>query len=154
MGVHESGLIGEDPTGTLSNLMPYMAQVAAGKFMHINVFGNDYLTPDGTGVRDYIHVMDLAEGHLSALNFLSTETGWHAINLGTGKGYSVLDMVKAFENVSGRHVPYRIGMRRSGDSARSWADATLAQRLMGWKATRSLDQMCVDAWRWQQRSMP
>lgn len=149
VGAHESGLIGEDPTGIPNNLMPYVAQVATGKLPHLNVFGDDYPTPDGTGVRDYIHVMDLAEGHLSALNFLSTETGWHAINLGTGQGYSVLEMVKAFESASGKPVPYKISSRRPGDIAACYAKAAKAARQLNWQAHRTLEDMCASGWRYQ-----
>jgi UDP-glucose 4-epimerase len=151
VGAHESGLIGEDPRGIPDNLMPYMAQVAAGKRDFLYVWGNDYPTPDGTGMRDYIHVCDLAEGHVAALDYLYREGGILTVNLGTGQGYSVLDMVKAFEDASGRAVPYRVGPRRTGDSAKCWGDPTLARHLMGWKSTRSIDQMCADMWRWQQR---
>lgn len=150
VGAHESGLIGEAPHGTPNNLMPYVAQVAAGQREFLNVWGNDYPTPDGTGVRDYIHVCDLAEGHVAALDYLNSEGGMLTVNLGTGQGYSVLEMVKAFEKASGSAVPCKIGLRRVGDSAKCWADPALAQRLMGWKASRGLDQMCADAWRWQQ----
>lgn len=154
VGAHESGLIGEDPQGIPNNLMPYMAQVAAGKRDFLNVWGNDYPTPDGTGVRDYIHVCDLAEGHVAALDYLHREGGMLTVNLGTGQGYSVLEMVKAFENVSGHAVPCKVGPRRTGDSAACWGDPTLARHLMGWKAIRSIDQMCADTWRWQQRATP
>lgn len=151
VGAHESGLIGEAPQGVPNNLMPYVAQVAAGQREFLNVWGDDYPTPDGTGVRDYIHVCDLAEGHVAALDYLNnSEGGMLTVNLGTGQGYSVLEMVKAFEKASGRAVPCKIGPRRVGDSAKCWADPALAQRLMGWKASRGLDQMCADAWRWQQ----
>jgi UDP-glucose 4-epimerase len=149
VGAHESGLIGEDPQGIPNNLMPYIAQVAIGKREILNVFGNDYPTPDGTGIRDYIHVMDLAEGHVAALNYLDDEGGLLTVNLGTGRGYSVLEMAKAFEQASGRPVPYRFAPRRPGDIAQCWADPTLAGRLLGWKATRGLDAMCADVWRWQ-----
>jgi len=152
VGAHESGLIGEAPQGVPNNLAPYIAQVAAGQRKFLNVWGNDYPTPDGTGVRDYIHVCDLAEGHVAALDYLAREGGMLTVNLGTGQGYSVLDMVQAFEMASGRSIPYQIGPRRTGDCARCWADATLAKLLLGWQATRDLDRMCADAWRWQQRS--
>jgi len=154
VGAHESGLIGEAPQGTPNNLMPCVAQVAAGQREFLDVWGDDYPTHDGTGVRDYIHVCDLAEGHVSALDYLDREGGMLTVNLGTGQGYSVLEMVKAFEKVSGRTVLCRIGPRRAGDSAKCWADATLAQQLMGWKASRGLDQMCADVWRWQQHAAP
>jgi UDP-glucose 4-epimerase len=150
VGAHESGLIGEAPQGIPNNLMPYVAQVAAGQREFLNVWGNDYPTPDGTGVRDYIHVCDLAEGHVAALDYLHRKGGMLTVNLGTGQGYSVLDMVKAFEKASDHVVTCKVGPRRTGDSARSWADPQLAQQLMGWKATRGLDQMCADTWRWQQ----
>jgi len=152
VGAHESGQIGETPQGTPNNLMPYVAQVATGQREYLNVWGNDYPTPDGTGVRDYIHVCDLAEGHVAALNYLNQNGGLLTVNLGTGQGYSVLDVVKAFENASGRPVPYKIAQRRDGDSAKSWADPSLAKTLLGWEARRGLDSMCVDAWRWQQQS--
>lgn len=154
VGAHESGLIGEDPQGTPNNLMPYLAQVATGQRPHLNVFGNDYPTPDGTGVRDYIHVMDLAEGHLAALDFLgqSGNQGWHAINLGTGKGTSVLEMVQAFEAASGQPVPYKIVPRRPGDLPTYYAKADKVQGLLGWQARRSLQDMCASTWHWQQHS--
>jgi UDP-glucose 4-epimerase len=152
VGAHESGLIGEKPQSTPNNLMPYVAQVASGQREYLNVWGNDYPTPDGTGIRDYIHVCDLAEGHIAALNYLSKKGGLLTINLGTGQGYSVLDMVKSFEKASGRPVPYKIAQRREGDSAISLADPLLAATLLGWQARRDLDAMCSDAWRWQQRS--
>jgi UDP-glucose 4-epimerase len=151
VGAHPSGLIGEDPRGIPNNLMPYVAKVAAGELPSLGVFGNDYDTPDGTGVRDYIHVMDLAEGHLAALNFLQHQAGWHAINLGTGQGYSVLDMVRAFERASGRPVAYEIKPRRAGDVASCYANPAKAAELLGWKATRGLEEMCDSTWRWQQR---
>ena len=150
VGSHESGLIGENPNGVPNNLMPYIAQVAAGQRAELSVFGDDYPTADGTGVRDYIHVMDLAEGHAAALAFLSGATGWHAINLGTGRGYSVLDMVQAFEKASGQLVPYKIVARRAGDVAVCYADPQKASEVMNWRATRSLDDMCASTWRFQQ----
>lgn len=149
VGAHSSGLLGEAPRGTPNNLMPYVAQVAVGTRAHLNVWGDDYDTPDGTGVRDYIHVMDLVEGHLAALNFLQDNAGWSAINLGTGTGYSVLDMVKAFEQASQRAVPYRIKPRRQGDVASCYANPQLALNKLGWRATRSLQDMCDSAWAWQ-----
>ena len=149
VGAHESGLIGEDPNGIPNNLLPYVSQVAVGKLKELAIFGDDYPTPDGTGRRDYIHVVDLADGHLKALQALATESGMKSWNLGTGIGYSVLDIVRAFEQASGRAVPYRIAPRRSGDLAEYWADATKAQRELGWQATRGLDQMMLDTWRWQ-----
>ncbi len=150
VGAHESGLIGEDPNGIPNNLLPYIAQVAVGKLPELAVFGNDYSTHDGTGVRDYIHVVDLAEGHLLALDALEMRTGAHVWNLGTGQGYSVLDMVRAFEAASGRPVPYRISPRRPGDIATCYSDPSKAERELGWKAKRCLPEMMRDAWRWQQ----
>jgi UDP-glucose 4-epimerase len=150
VGAHESGLIGEDPCGIPSNLLPYIAQVAVGKLPELTVFGNDYPTHDGTGVRDYLHVMDLAEGHLRALEALDTRTGAHVWNLGTGQGYSVLDMVRAFEAASGKPVPYRIAPRRPGDIATCYSEPSKAERELGWKAKRGLPEMMRDAWRWQQ----
>lgn len=150
VGAHESGLIGEDPHGIPNNLMPYVAQVAVGRRPHLNVFGGDYPTPDGTGVRDYIHVVDLARGHVAALNKLLQLGGVQTWNLGTGRGVSVLDMVHAFEAASGKKVPYRIVARRAGDVAQCWADPTRAARDLGWRAEYDLPRMCADAWRWQQ----
>ena len=152
VGSHESGLIGETPSGIPNNLMPYVAQVACGQREQLSVFGDDYPTPDGTGVRDYIHVVDLAEGHLAALNCLQRQGGLLTVNLGTGHGYSVLDMVRSFERASGRPVPYRIVARRPGDVAACYADPSLAERLLGWKARRGIDEMCRDGWRWQCKS--
>ncbi|RMG51464.1 MAG: UDP-glucose 4-epimerase GalE [Gammaproteobacteria bacterium] len=154
VGAHESGEIGEDPQGIPNNLMPYVAQVAVGLREALQVWGDDYDTPDGTGVRDYIHVMDLAEGHLRALEYLQTDgaAGCTAVNLGTGQGYSVLDMVRAFERASGREVPYRIAERRPGDVAACWADPSLARKLLGWEARRGIDEMCRDHWNWQARN--
>jgi UDP-glucose 4-epimerase len=151
VGAHHSGLIGDYPRGIPNNLMPYVVQVASGKQAFLKVFGANYATPDGTGVRDYIHVMDLAEGHVAALNYLATNTGWHAFNLGTGRGYSVLEMIKAFEKESGRAVPYKITARREGDVACSCADIQAATRGLNWKATRSLEDMCSSAWHFQSR---
>ncbi len=151
IGAHESGLIGEDPQGVPNNLMPYVAQVAAGSREFLSVWGDDYPTPDGTGVRDYIHVEDLAEGHVAALDYLAQKGGMLTVNLGTGQGYSVLDVIKAFEQVTGRSIPYKIGSRRPGDIAQCWADPSLAEELLGWKAKRGLERMCADAWRWQQQ---
>lgn len=153
VGAHESGLIGEAPSGIPNNLMPYVAQVACGQRERLNVFGGDYPTSDGTGVRDYIHVVDLAEGHVAALDALLREKGLLTVNLGTGCGYSVLDMVRSFEKASGRPVPYSIVDRRPGDIATCYADPALAERLLGWKATRGIDDMCRDAWRWQQNQV-
>ncbi len=150
VGAHESGLIGENPSGVPNNLMPYIAQVAVGQRPCLSVFGGDYPTEDGTGVRDYIHVMDLAEGHAAALKFLSRTPGWHAINLGTGQGYSVLDMVQAFEKASARQVSYKIGARRAGDVAACYADPKKASELLNWRASRTLDDMCSSTWHFQQ----
>jgi UDP-glucose 4-epimerase len=149
VGAHESGLIGEDPNDIPNNLMPYIAQVASGKLSKLNIFGNDYDTPDGTGVRDYIHVMDLAEGHSAALRFLENHTGWHAINLGTGAGYSVLEMVQAFESASQTSIPYAIAPRRAGDIASCYAKADKAKELLGWQAKRTLEDMCESTWKFQ-----
>lgn len=149
IGAHRSGLIGEDPNGIPNNLLPYIAQVAVGKLELLNVFGNDYPTHDGTGVRDYIHVVDLAIGHLRALEKTLNFSGVEAYNLGTGNGYSVLDMVKAFEKASGRHIPYKIAQRRPGDIAVCYADPTKASNELGWMAKRGIAEMCEDSWRWQ-----
>ena len=149
VGAHASGLIGEDPQGTPNNLLPFVAQVAVGRREFLNVWGNDYDTPDGTGVRDYIHVVDLALGHLKALQRLEQHAECRAINLGTGVGYSVLQMVRAFEQASDKPVPYKLMPRRAGDIAACYADASLAQALLGWRAERDLAAMCLDAWRWQ-----
>ncbi len=149
VGAHASGLIGEDPQGTPNNLLPFVAQVAIGLRPHVSVWGNDYPTPDGTGVRDYIHVVDLALGHLKALERLQQHAECRAINLGTGVGYSVLDMVRAFERASNRPVPYQVAARRAGDIAACYADPAHAAELLGWRAERDLQAMCQDAWRWQ-----
>lgn len=149
VGAHESGLIGEDPRGVPNNLMPFVAQVAVGRRPWLAVHGNDYPTPDGTGVRDYIHVMDLAQGHVAALQRLLAQPGSFTVNLGTGRGYSVLEVVAAFAQASGRQVPYQVHPRRPGDIAACYADPGLAQRLLGWRAERELQQMCQDSWRWQ-----
>ena len=149
VGAHESGRIGEDPRGTPNNLMPYVAQVAVGRRPHLQVFGNDYPTPDGTGVRDYIHVVDLAEGHVAALRRLLDAPGSFTVNLGTGRGASVLEVVSAYEAASGRPVPYQVVARRPGDVAACWADPALAQHLLGWQAKHGLERMCADSWRWQ-----
>lgn len=146
IGAHESGLIGEDPNGIPNNLLPYVAQVAAGKLPCLTVFGDDYDTPDGTGVRDYIHVVDLALGHLAALNYVEDHAGAEAVNLGTGQGASVLEIVHAFERASGRSVPYRIAARRPGDIASCYADTHKAAKLLNWHATRNIDDMCRDTW--------
>ncbi|MBL8289447.1 MAG: UDP-glucose 4-epimerase GalE [Rubrivivax sp.] len=152
VGAHDSGRIGEDPRGTPNNLMPFVAQVAVGRRPHLSVFGNDYPTADGTGVRDYIHVVDLAEGHVAALERLLAAPGSFTVNLGTGRGASVLEVVRAYEAASGRPVPYRIEPRRAGDVAACWADATRAAELLGWRARLDLARMCADSWRWQQRN--
>ncbi len=149
VGAHKSGLIGEDPDGVPSNLLPYISQVAVEKLKELKVFGGDYPTSDGTGVRDYIHVMDLAHGHLAALDYLAREGGLLTVNLGTGRGYSVLEIVSAFEIACGKSIPYRIVERRSGDVAQSFADPSEAERLLGWTARLDLADMCRDAWRWQ-----
>ncbi len=149
VGAHESGLIGEDPKGIPNNLMPYISQVAVGRRDHLSVFGNDYPTPDGTGVRDYIHVVDLARGHVAAVDYLMSHTGAEVFNLGTGTGYSVLDMVKAFEEANGVPVPYEIVGRRAGDLPTCYADPGKSARVLGWKAERSLVDMCRDSFRWQ-----
>jgi len=152
VGAHVSGLIGEDPLGVPNNLMPYVTQVAVGQREVLNVWGGDYPTPDGTGVRDYIHVVDLAKGHVKAVDRLAQHEGCTAINLGTGVGYSVLEMVQALSAASGKDVPYRLAPRRSGDVAACYANATRADQLLEWKAERGLTQMCEDAWRWQERN--
>lgn len=149
VGAHESGLIGEDPRGTPNNLMPYVAQVAVGRRERLQVFGNDYDTPDGTGVRDYIHVLDLADGHVAALRFLLDGSDSITVNLGTGQGYSVLDLVKAYEAASGRAVPYDLVPRRAGDVAACYADPAVARARLGWSARHDLARMCEDSWRWQ-----
>lgn len=149
VGAHESGKIGEDPSGVPNNLMPYVSQTAVGRREYLTVFGDDYDTPDGTGVRDYIHVMDLAEGHVAAVEYAEKFTGCDAINLGTGIGYSVLDMVKAFEEANGIKVPYKIGPRRPGDIATVYSNPEKAEKVLGWKAKRTLVDMCRDLWTWQ-----
>jgi UDP-glucose 4-epimerase len=149
VGAHESGLIGEDPSDVPNNLMPFVAQVAVGRRERLAVFGSDWPTRDGTGVRDYIHVVDLARGHLAALERLYATPGGFTVNLGTGIGYSVLEMVRAFERASGRKVPYTFVARRPGDIAECYADATLAGQVLGWRAELGIDRMCADAWRWQ-----
>jgi UDP-glucose 4-epimerase len=152
IGAHESGMIGEDPNGIPNNLMPYITQVAVGKLGELNVFGNDYATVDGTGVRDYIHVVDLAAGHLKALEKIMDNTGVEAYNLGTGTGYSVLQIVSAFEKASGKKVPYQITERRAGDVAVCYADPTKAKAELGWEAKKGIEEMCLDSWRWQERN--
>lgn len=150
VGAHISGRIGEDPNGIPNNLLPYVSQVAVGKLKQLRVFGNDYPTPDGTGVRDYIHVVDLALGHLAAIRWLRQHPGGQlTVNLGTGRGYSVLEMVRAFEQASGRPIPYVIAPRRPGDVGLCYADPSLARDVLGWQATRGIEEMCADAWRWQ-----
>ena len=149
VGSHPSGELGEDPQGIPNNLMPFVSQVAVGRREFLSVFGSDYPTKDGTGVRDYIHVMDLADGHVAALNRVGQQAGLHIYNLGTGNGYSVLDMVKAFEKACGKPVPYKLVERRPGDIAECWADPSKAQNDLGWKAVRTLDEMTQDTWRWQ-----
>jgi UDP-glucose 4-epimerase len=152
VGAHESGRIGEDPRGVPNNLMPYVAQVAVGRRPKLQVFGNDYATPDGTGVRDYIHVVDLAEGHVAAVQWLLSRPGSLTVNLGTGRGYSVLELIRAYEQASGRAVPYEVVARRPGDVAACYADASLAARELGWTAARGLEAMCEDSWRWQSKN--
>jgi UDP-glucose 4-epimerase len=149
IGAHSSGMIGEDPNGIPNNLLPYVSQVAVGRLTKLRVFGSDYATHDGTGVRDYIHVMDLADGHVVALNYLLKNEDMITLNLGTGKGYSVLDIVNTFAKVSAKAVPYEFFSRRVGDVAINYADASLAKHLLGWVAERNLEEMCADAWRWQ-----
>ncbi|MEO9887285.1 MAG: UDP-glucose 4-epimerase GalE [Balneola sp.] len=149
VGAHKSGLIGEDPNDIPNNLMPYVSQVAVGKLKQLSVFGDDYSTPDGTGVRDYIHVVDLALGHLKAIDKLKSDPGLVIYNLGTGKGTSVLDMIKAFENASGKNVDYKIAPRRAGDIATCYAHPAKAENELGWKAERGIKEMCEDAWKWQ-----
>jgi UDP-glucose 4-epimerase len=152
VGAHGSGRIGEDPRGIPNNLMPYIMQVAVGRRPHLEVFGDDYPTPDGTGVRDYIHVVDLAQGHLAALAALPHTQGCVSYNLGTGRGHSVLEVVRAAEKAVGREIPYRVVARRPGDIAACWADPTLATETLQWQARLDLDAMCADAWRWQSRN--
>lgn len=149
VGAHDSGLIGEDPNGIPNNLMPFIAKVASGSLSHVDVFGNDYDTRDGTGVRDYIHVMDLAEGHQAAIEAVSQQIGWNAINLGTGVGYSVLEIIKVFESVSDKSIPYRLAPRRKGDVASCYANVDKAREELGWRAKRSLEDMCASSWRFQ-----
>jgi len=152
VGAHESGLIGEDPAGVPNNLMPYVAQVAVGKLERLRIFGSDYATHDGTGVRDYIHVVDLARGHIKALDALESLDSSFVVNLGTGQGYSVLDVVKAFETASGRPVPYELVARRPGDIAECFADPAAAAKLLGWQAEHGIERMCADHWRWQSQN--
>jgi len=152
VGAHKSGKIGEDPNGIPNNLMPYISQVAVGKRKELHVFGGDYDTKDGTGVRDYIHVVDLAEGHVKALDKIKELTTVLTVNLGTGKGYSVLEMVEAFKRASRRDIPYKIVERRAGDIAKCYADPAYAKEVLGWEAKRGIDEMCEDAWRWQSQN--
>jgi UDP-glucose 4-epimerase len=152
IGAHPSGRIGEDPNGIPNNLMPYITQVAVGKLTELKVFGDDYPTSDGTGIRDYIHVVDLALGHLKALEKVMASTGVDAYNLGTGRGYSVLEVVKAFEKASGKKIPYTIVERRPGDVPALYADPTKAEKVLGWRAERGIDEMCQDSWRWQSQN--
>ena len=152
IGAHESGMIGENPHGIPNNILPYVAKVAAGQLECVNVFGDDYDTPYGTGVRDYIHVVDLATGHIKALEKLVTHPGLVTYNLGTGVGYSVLDIIKNFEKACGKEIPYKITPRRPGDIDMCYADPTKAKEELGWEATRSIDKMCEDAWRWQTKN--
>lgn len=152
VGAHKSGLIGEDPQGIPNNLMPYISQVAVGKRMKLSIFGGDYPTIDGTGVRDYIHVLDLADGHVKALQKLAQNPGMMTVNLGTGRGYSVLEMVSAFSQASGKPIPYEIVARRAGDIACCYADPTVAKLLLGWEAQHNLQAMCEDTWRWQSQN--
>ena len=152
VGAHESGLIGEDPNGIPNNLMPYISQVAVGKLKELSVFGNDYNTPDGTGVRDYIHVVDLANAHVKAVEKIESISKVEAINLGTGKGYSVLDMIKAFKEASGKDIPYKIAPRRAGDIAQCYANPAYAKELLGWEAKRDLLDMCKSSWNWQNKN--
>ncbi len=152
VGAHESGLLGEDPKGIPNNLMPYIQQVASGKLGKLSIFGNDYDTKDGTGIRDYIHVVDLAKGHVKALQYAQEHRGMEVFNLGTGKGYSVLEVVRAFERANGVEIPYQITARRKGDVAESYADVSKAQVVLGWKAGKTLEDMCRDAWNWQKQN--
>ena len=152
IGAHKSGLIGEDPNGIPNNLVPYIAKVAVGKLEKVHVYGNDYPTPDGTGVRDYIHVVDLARGHVAAIKKLEEKTGLFICNLGTGKGYSVLDVIHAFSKACGRELPYVIDPRRPGDIAECWADPSKAKRELGWVAEYGIDEMCADSWNWQKKN--
>lgn len=152
IGAHKSGLIGEDPKGIPNNLLPYVAQVAIGRLPFVGIFGNDYPTPDGTGVRDYIHVVDLAKGHVKAVNKLTQKPGIKVYNLGTGKGYSVLDVIKAFEKACHKEIPYQIKERRPGDIATCYSDVTLAKEELGWEAQYGIEEMCADLWNWQSKN--
>jgi UDP-glucose 4-epimerase len=151
IGAHKSGLLGESPNGIPNNLLPYISQVASGKLEKLSVYGDDYDTPDGTGVRDYLHVVNLAVGHLNALDYISGKTGVEAINLGSGIGYSVLQIIKAYEKASGVKIPYKITGRRAGDIASCYADVSKAKKLLDWEAKRGIDEMCEDAWRFTQQ---
>lgn len=152
IGTHKSGTIGENPNGIPNNLMPYITQVSVGKLDHLNVFGNNYDTPDGTGIRDYIHVVDLAKGHVKALKAIEEKCGVEVYNLGTGKGYSVLDLVNAFEKANGVKVPYVIAPRRAGDIAACYSDPAKAWKKLGWRAENDIVDMCRDSWRWQKNN--
>lgn len=152
IGAHKSGLIGEDPQGIPNNLLPYISQVAVGKLPYLHVYGNDYNTHDGTGVRDYIHVVDLAKGHVLAVDKINDLDGVNIFNLATGNGYSVLDVVHSFEKASGKEIPYQIEARREGDIDKSFADASKAKKVLGWEAENGIDQMCIDTWRWQEKN--
>ena len=150
IGAHASGLIGEDPNGIPNNLLPYVARVASGKLEYVRVFGNDYPTPDGTGVRDYIHVVDLARGHVDSLDYADKHVGWEAINLGTGRGSSVLEVIEAFEKACGKKLPYKILPRRAGDIAANWCCPDKAEKLLGWKAQYGIAEMCASSWKFEQ----
>ncbi|TNH45188.1 UDP-glucose 4-epimerase GalE [Photorhabdus luminescens] len=152
VGAHPSGMIGEDPNGIPNNLLPYIAQVAIGRLECLSVYGNDYPTKDGTGVRDYIHVMDLAEGHIAAIDYLDKQPSYEVFNLGTGAGYSVLELLHAFEKASGKDIPYKITDRRPGDIAECWSDPSRAHNILGWQATRNIDDMMRDSWNWQKNN--
>ena len=152
VGAHVSGWIGEDPNGIPNNLLPYISQVAVVKLPFLEVFGDDYPTPDGTGIRDYIHVVDLSLGHLKALERLTANPGVVTYNLGTGRGYSVLEMVRAFEKACGKEIPYKLVARRPGDIATCYADPSLAKKELGWSAERGIDEMCADTWKWQSQN--
>jgi UDP-glucose 4-epimerase len=150
IGAHPSGVIGEDPSGLPNNLMPYLTQVASGRLPDLQIFGDDYDTPDGTGIRDYIHVVDLARGHVAAMDYMASHPGCHAWNLGTGQGTSVVQLIAAFEEATGITVPRRVVGRRPGDIAANWADVSKAEKELGWKATADVRTMCEDSWRWQE----
>lgn len=152
VGAHPSGDIGEDPKGIPNNLMPYVTQVAVGKLKELSVYGNDYPTPDGTGVRDYIHIVDLAQGHVCSLDLVDKKCGFEIFNLGTGRGYSVLEVINGMRKASGREIPYKVVGRREGDVPESYSDASKAKKEMNWKAAKDMDEMCADAWRWQMKN--